>query len=71
MLQNPCKTLGYKIMVYKIPSGGGQPYPAIGLSILRDFKNAPFYILCLFHMIDLRMFSLLFLSSCKMDHDLP
>ena len=23
-----------------------------------DFKNPPFYILCLFHMIDLRMFSL-------------
>ena len=39
-------------------------------SILRDFKNAPFYILCLFHMIDFRMFSLPFLSSCKMDHDL-
>ena len=29
-------------------------------SILRDYKNAPFYILCLFHMIDLRMFSLSF-----------
>ena len=28
--------------------------------ILRDFKNAPFCILCLFHMINLRMFSLLF-----------
>ena len=28
--------------------------------LLRDFKNAPFYILCLFHMIDLRMFSLSF-----------
>ena len=27
-------------------------------NILRDFKNAPFYILCLFHMIGLRMFSL-------------
>ena len=39
--------------------------------ILRDFKNAPFYILCLFHMINLRMLSLSFLSSCKMDHDLP
>ena len=26
--------------------------------ILRDFKNAPFYILCLYHMIDLKMFSL-------------
>ena len=25
-------------------------------TILRDFKNAPFYNLCLFHMIDLRMF---------------
>ena len=30
------------------------------LCILRGFKNAPFYILCLFHMIDLRMFSLSF-----------
>ena len=40
-------------------------------TILRDFKNAPFYILCLFHMINLRMYSLSFLSSCKMDHDLP
>ena len=29
-------------------------------NILRDFNNAPFYILCLFHMIDLRMFSLSF-----------
>ena len=25
--------------------------------ILRDFKNAPFYILCLFHMVYLRMVS--------------
>ena len=39
--------------------------------LLRDFKNAPFYILCLFHMIDLRMFSLSFLCSFKKDHDLP
>ena len=34
MLQNPCKTLGFKKnMVYKIPQGGGggKPYPAIGL----------------------------------------
>ena len=37
----------------------------------RDFKNASFYILCLFHMINLMMFSLSVLSSCKMDHDLP
>ena len=43
----------------------------IPLNILRDFKNAPFYILCLFHMINLRMFLYHFLSSCKMDHDLP
>ena len=33
----------------------------VSLTILRDFKNAPFYILCLFLMIDLRMFSLSFL----------
>ena len=36
-------------------------------TILKDFRDAPFYIHCLFHMIDLMMFSL----SCKMDHDLP
>ena len=29
-------------------------------NILRDFRNAPFYIHRLFHMIDLRMFSLSF-----------
>ena len=36
MLQNPCKTLGFKkIMVYKIPlGGGGKPYPASGLYAL-------------------------------------
>ena len=34
MLQNPCKTLGFKKnMVYEIPpGGGGKPYPASGLS---------------------------------------
>ena len=35
MLQNPCKTLGFKKnLVYKIPPGGGggcKPYPASGL----------------------------------------
>ena len=32
MLQNPCKTLGFKKnMVYKIPPGGGKTYPASGL----------------------------------------
>ena len=36
MLQNPCKTLGFKKnMVYKIPpGGGGKPYPASGLKIV-------------------------------------
>ena len=36
MLQNPCKTLGFKKnMVYKIPpGGGGKPYPASGLYII-------------------------------------
>ena len=35
MLQNPCKTLGFKKnMVYEIPpGGGGKPYPASGLYI--------------------------------------
>ena len=35
MLQDPCKTLGFKKnMVYKIPpgGGGGKPYPASGLN---------------------------------------
>ena len=38
MLQNPCKTLGFKKnMVYKIPpGGGGKPYPASGLYGLLD-----------------------------------
>ena len=32
MLQNPCKTLGFKKnMVYEIPPGGGKPYSASGL----------------------------------------
>ena len=34
MLKNPCKTLGFKKnMVYKIPPGGGKPYPASGLHV--------------------------------------
>ena len=37
MLQNPCKTLGFKkVMVFKIPpwgGGGGKPYPASGLLV--------------------------------------
>ena len=34
MLQNPCKTFGFKKnMVFKIPpgAGGGKPYPGSGL----------------------------------------
>ena len=43
MLQNPCKTLGFKKnMVYKIPpGGGGKPYPASGLmgeSFIPEFR---------------------------------
>ena len=35
MLQNTCKTLSFKKnMVYKIPPGGGKPYPASGLKCL-------------------------------------
>ena len=36
MLQNPCKTLGFKIIwSAKFPlGGGGKPYPASGLYIL-------------------------------------
>ena len=33
--------------------------------ILSDFRNAPFYIHCLFHIIDLRMFSLSFYPLAK------
>ena len=37
MLQNPCKTLGFKKnMVYKNPPGGGKPYPASGLKLEKD-----------------------------------
>ena len=41
MLQNPCKTLGFKKnMVYKIPpGGGGKPYPASGL-----YRPVPYLI---------------------------
>ena len=32
MLQNPCKTLGFKkIMVYEIPPGGDKAYSTSGL----------------------------------------
>ena len=32
MMQNPCKTLGFKNnMVYKISPTGGRPYPDSGL----------------------------------------
>ena len=42
MLQNPCKTLGFKKnMVYKIPpGGGGKPYPASGLKNGAVFDDA-------------------------------
>ena len=42
MLQNPCKTLGFKKnMVYKIPpgGGGGKPYPASGLHLLEHINQ--------------------------------
>ena len=40
MLQNPRKTLGFmKNMVYKIPPGGGKPYPASGLVGLANTKD--------------------------------
>ena len=42
MLQNPCKTLGFKKnMVYEIAPGEGKPYPASGLS--DEFKFALFH----------------------------
>ena len=55
MLQNPCKTLGFKKnMVYKIPPGGegGKPYPASGLfSICNLIKNEGFF--SVLHYLDL------------------
>ena len=51
MLQNPCKTLGFKKnMVYKIPpwgGGGGKPYPASGLRIF-SFNYSGYVFICLF-----------------------
>ena len=51
MLQNPCKTLGFKKnMVYKIPPrGGGKPYPASGLIVPSNqntlcFARAPYIV---------------------------
>ena len=43
MLQNPCKTLGFKKnIVYKIPpGGGGKPYPASGLFRLHCSRIHP------------------------------
>ena len=45
MLQNPCKTLGFKKnMVYKIPpGGGGKPYPASGLNCLCKCVGKVYY----------------------------
>ena len=47
MLQNPCKTLGFKKnMVYKIPpGGGGKPYPASGLCRLKATDNKTVHVL--------------------------
>ena len=44
MLQNPCKTLGFKKnMVYKIPpGGGGKPYPASGLFVTAIYTHLLF-----------------------------
>ena len=49
MLQNPCKTLGFKKnMVYKIPpGGGGKPYPASGLKYVLILHIFPESINCL------------------------
>ena len=45
MLQNACKTLGFKKnMVYKIPpGGGGKPYPASGLIPVFYLDNDKIY----------------------------
>ena len=45
--------------------------PQFKNNILKDFRNAPFYIHYLFHMANLRMFPLSFLSAYTMDHGLP
>ena len=50
MLQNACKTLGFKKnMVYKIPpGGGGKPYPASGLKVFNSELNinSNFLLIC-------------------------
>ena len=44
MLQNPCKTLGFKknMVIQNSPWGGGKPYPASGLSVLTVFLFSSF-----------------------------
>ena len=55
MLQNPCKTLGFKkIMVYKIPGGGGvnhiQPVAYLGSSLIFTSTEPLFFcfLFCFF-----------------------
>ena len=57
MLQNPCKTLGFKKnMVYKIPpGGGGKPYPASGLLMKYIRKSAPSFRVFTVHSRDTDM----------------
>ena len=65
MLQNPCKTLGFKKkMVNKIPpGGGGKPYPASGL------VNPEVFARNLFSRITLRPY--LLRLNLRLGHDLP
>ena len=51
MLQNSCKTLGFKKnLVYEIPpeGGGGKPYPASGLIYLRCDTSIKYHTTTLF-----------------------
>ena len=57
-----CQYMQWTTLTLLYVASWEMPLVSKGLKcILRDFKNAPFYILCLFHMICFRKFSLSFL----------
>ena len=67
MLQNSCKTLGFrKIWSSNSPWGGGKPYPASGL-ILSDSKLNKCYAVSYLHIVQLAIETMLSLS--EMYHD--
>ena len=65
MLQNPCKTLGFKKnMVYKIPpGGGGKPYPASGLNV----SNADLCFFSILKFKNIKLFLIIWKSHFPVD----